>query len=115
MGVFDSVFTRVPIGIAPPNELEIPIVYGFGEGVDLTTVTGVRLRSFTPQGVETAPWTGTVSIATGASTGSMLARYAWEGNELTAEGLWTLAPILEVPGGEVPYEPSLQVLAVRIP
>lgn len=116
MGVFDSVFDRVPMGIGHPNTLPIPIVYGFGEGPDLTTVTAVRLRAFTPQGLEvSSTFTGTVSIASGTTTGSMLAAYAWQGNELTAEGLWTLAPVLEVPGGEVPYQPGLSILAVRIP
>jgi hypothetical protein len=92
---------RIPVGIGPPNELAIPIA-SFAGNLDLTTVTGVLLKVWRPDGRDVSTtWTATPSfVATTPIAGEVT--YPFVGDELSALGEWSVAPYLEVPGGQVP-------------
>lgn len=102
---------RVPVGIGPPNVLEIPIT-STSSVLDLTTVTAVTFRVWNPNGTEvTSTFTGSKTYAA-ASSIAATASYAFTGAEFTGAsvnpatmlGRWDIAAYLTVPGGTVPCQ-----------
>ncbi len=110
---------QIPIGIGPPNTLDLTILQDDSE-LDLTTVTGVSLQVTRSLDGSTATWACTIRSA---SAGQLVASYPFAsgGGDVPVLGTYEIAPMLTVPGGVVPcYAVRIQAvdpgqLAVRSP
>lgn len=98
----------LPIGIGPPNTLQIPLAsgeYPAGTGtLDLTTLTGLtRLEVIDPLG-NVYIWTPSIIMATPATA---TLSYAFSGNEFAglACGTWRARVMGAIAGGLIPFGP----------
>lgn len=92
----------------PPTTVSWPITQG-ASGVDLTTVTGISFTVTRPDG-STTTWTG--SIQAGATKTALTALYAFALGDTAIAGLYTLRPVLLVPGGSVDVYPPQQIRSI---
>lgn len=87
----------LPASVAPPSRLTF-VVMSQDFGPDLTTVAAVTLLVRRSDGTTTS-WSCSIESAT---SGELVAQYAIQAGDITATGLYEVAPQLTIQGGAIP-------------